>query len=495
MPQHARPFSDYRNALSDLTIGGAGSGDPLIEAAVCDSRDAVPGALFVAIPGARDDGARYTLDALARGAVAVVATRPLDLPHGVPLIQVRDAYAAAARVAEIAYDRPAAGMRLLGVTGTNGKTTTAFLLQDILRRAGRLPGMIGTVHYDIAGEREDADRTTPTPFLLQALFDRMRRAGVVDVVLEVSSHALHQHRLGRASLSGGIFTNLSGDHLDYHGTMEDYFAAKRLMFTEYLPADAPAVVNADDEYGQRLACELRTSGGRRTVTFGRTDVADYRMRDLTSSVRGSSMMLATGDDELSLSSPLIGYFNLYNIAGAVALALECGVSPKIATSSVADFAGAPGRLEAIPIGHGATAFVDYAHTDDALVNVCAALRELSPRRLMVLFGCGGDRDRTKRPRMAKAAERFADVVYVTSDNPRTEDPEAIIAEIATGFSPSAVVRYVTDRWAAIRAAVAEAAAGDILLIAGKGHEPYQEIDGERYDFSDVCEVRNAAVRE
>jgi UDP-N-acetylmuramoyl-L-alanyl-D-glutamate--2,6-diaminopimelate ligase len=492
--RNLKTFQDYLEALAELVLSSNGAADLSIGGATCDSRQVQPGWLFVAIPGAKEDGAAYVSAAVSAGAVGVVSPKALDLPAGVACVQVSDAYAAAARVAEVMADFPARQMRLLGVTGTNGKTTSAFLLHRILVEHGRRVGMVGTVHYDVAGKILPADRTTPPPFLLQTLLGEMRDNGVQDVVLEASSHAICQRRTGQARFAGAIFTNLTGDHLDYHETMEKYFAVKRCLFTDMMAVGARAVINTDDSYGRRLFEELREGfPAGAVVSFGTGAGVDCRLEQISTSVSGGEMVLVYPGGRLKLKSPMIGRYNLYNVAGVAALALQLGIGTACIRQAVAGFHGAPGRVQAVRATNGVAVFVDYAHTDDALLNVLSAMRDLNPRRLIAVFGCGGDRDRTKRPRMGHVAAEWADRVILTSDNPRTEAPEAILADIQQGVPPQTDCQIIVDRREAIRLAVREAAPGDIVLLAGKGHENYQEVNGVKHDFDDVCEVRAAML--
>ncbi len=486
-------LTDYIAALGERVVETIG--DPQIEiaGAAGDSRLVQPGDLFVAIPGASQDGAEFAAQAVERGAVAVVAVRLPPLPDGVPVVLVRDAYAAAGVVAEVAAGRPASGLRLLGITGTNGKTTSAYLLRHLLRRAGRTVGMIGTVEYDLGdGRTLDAERTTPTPFELQRLLAGMGEANCTEVVAEASSHALDQRRFGSARFAGALFTNLTGDHRDYHPTEEHYFAAKCRLFEECLAPGAPAVVNLDDSYGVKLLKRLaRRPGERSPVTFGFAEEAAVRIVDCRFNLDGLRFGLRTAQGTLSIASPMLGRFNASNIAGVAALALADGFDPALLVAAVADFQGAPGRLQVVSGAGAVRAVVDYAHTDDALKNVLVTLRALKPRRLTVVFGCGGDRDRSKRPRMGKVAAELADRLFVTSDNPRGEPPERIINDICCGIHGPLPCTRLVDRGEAIRIAIAEAQPGELVLIAGKGHENYQEIAGVKHPFDDVEQVRAA----
>ncbi|MFA5206435.1 MAG: UDP-N-acetylmuramoyl-L-alanyl-D-glutamate--2,6-diaminopimelate ligase, partial [Lentisphaeria bacterium] len=350
----------------------------------------------------------------------------------------------------------------------------------------------------------EADRTTPTPFEVQALLAEMRANGLRDAVLEVSSHSLAQRRLGAARFAGAIFTNLTGDHLDYHHTMEEYFAAKQRLFTEALEPGAPAVINVDDPWGATLAAGLAAlpaNAAPRVIPLSQGDAGrtGVRLCGLRTGAAGTEFTLDFAGGVLpggapravELRSPLAGVFNGYNLAGAAVLALALGLPETAIREALAACPGAPGRLEPVHSPAGWTAFVDYAHSDDALDNVLRTLRDLRPRRLVVVFGCGGDRDRTKRPRMGAAAARHADLIFLTSDNPRTEDPEAILREIQTGIPAGTPCRVLADRREAIRAAVAAAGPGDLLLLAGKGHEPYQERNGIKSHFNDREELAAA----
>ncbi len=493
MPTSPLTLQAFLDHLGDQVTRFEGDPSTPVSAADCDSRKVLPGTLFVAIPGSKADGAQYVEDAMMKGAVAVAAPASVPVNPGVARIVVREAYPAAARIAEVMLGFPARGLRLLAVTGTNGKTTTTYLLRAILREAGRRSGMIGTVEYDLGdGTSIEADRTTPPPFQLQRLFRMMASNGVQDVVMEASSHALDQHRSGTALFAGAIFTNLTGDHADYHGTMENYYQAKRRLFFEQLEPGAPAVVNADDVWGMRLAQELRAAGFPNVVTFGTAAGCDVRIAAPQSTVRGSAFRLEqAGAAPFAAESPLIGDFNIFNLAGAVILARMLGIPDDAIQRAAAACNGARGRLEVLKTKNGITCFVDYAHTDDALKNVLVTLRRLEPARLLVLFGCGGDRDRTKRPRMGHIAGKLADRVYLTSDNPRCEKPESIIAEIRSGLPQGCDAVEVVDRREAICRAAEDARPGDILLLAGKGHETYQEVHGRKTPFDDIEVLREA----
>lgn len=490
MRQRCLTLREHIEALGDLHVRLIGDPETQVTGACADSRRVQPGQLFCAIPGSRADGSAYAADAVRHGAAAVAAVRELSLGPQTAQLIVREAYPAAGRIAECAAGYPARNLRLLGVTGTNGKTTCAYLLRHILRAYGQVTGMVGTVCYDLGRHQLDADRTTPTPFELQDLFAAMVEDGCTWAVLEMSSHALVQRRAGTARFAGALFTNLTGDHLDYHKTMDAYFEAKALLFSEYLLPGAPAVINTDDPYGARLAERLGGVPGACVLTVG-SRAADVVWEDVALGFDGCRFGLRLGGEHVDIVSPLIGQHNVANLTCAAALAHACGIPAPLIGTALRACRGAPGRLQAIASPQGYAAYVDYAHTDDALDNVLRALRALSPRRLLVVFGCGGDRDRTKRPRMGAVAARLADRVYVTSDNPRTEEPERIIAEILAGMPAGSQPQVYPDRREAIRTAVAEARAGDLILVAGKGHEPYQEIQGHKHPFDDLDEVRRA----
>ena len=497
----SRPLAEYRQALTCCLLASDGGSDAVaITGATADSRAVKPGYLFCAIRGAKLDGHDFIPQALAAGAAALVLEKlPPGLPADRPWFLVRDAYHAAALVAEVAAGHPARDLRLAAITGTNGKTTSAYLLRAIFKAAGRRPGMLGTVEYDLGeGSPVPADRTTPTPFQLQDLFTRLRQAAAQPVVIEVSSHALAQRRLGTARCEAAIFTNLTRDHLDYHRDFESYYQAKKSLFTDVCLGQAHRVVNLDDSYGRRLAAELATAG-LAVTGFARENgpPAQVVVTDIAARADGSTFTLyfTTLRQSLRLHTPLPGPYNIANAAGAAILARLWGLAPAIIASALADCHGAPGRMQKVsPPGLPFRVFVDYAHTDDALANVLSALQQLKPAQLIVVFGCGGDRDRSKRPLMAQAAARTADLVVVTSDNPRSEKPEDIIGEILSGLPSGTLHEAIADRRLAIRSALTAARQDAIVLIAGKGHEDYQEINGVKFPFNDA-DVASEIIRE
>jgi len=454
----------------------AGARDLEITNLAYDNREAQPGSLFFCVPGFIRDGRDFATDSVSRGAAALVVERPLAL--GVPEVRVKSVRAAMALAAAAFYRDPTAELQTVGVTGTNGKTTTAFLVRALLQAAGRQAGLLGTVKSVIGGEQREVQRTTPEAIELQRTLRDMVDRGDRACVMEVSSHALELHRADAIHFAAAIFTNLTQDHLDFHSTMEDYFAAKRLLFRGAEPPSR-AIVNADDAYGARLAAEIDGP-----ITFALRSPADYRATAVTTGLGGSAFTAQTPDGELELASPLRGEFNVYNVLGALAAARALGVPADTCLEAIATFGQVPGRFETIDDGQPFAVVVDYAHTPDSLENVLKAARDLTETRVIVVFGCGGDRDRGKRPLMGEIARRLADRVIVTSDNPRSEDPEAIIGEILAGAGAGAVRK--TDRRTALAQAIGEAASGDVVVIAGKGHEQGQEFEaGRKIPFDDV----------
>jgi UDP-N-acetylmuramoyl-L-alanyl-D-glutamate--2,6-diaminopimelate ligase len=451
-----------------------------------DARRVTQDALFACVPGLKTDGHDFAADAVARGAAALLVARPLDLP--VPQLLVEDVRRGMALAADTFFGYPTRELQLAGVTGTNGKTTTAFLLYSILASAGRRPGLLGTVEMRVGGERRAVTRTTPEAIDLQRAFREMLDAGDRSCALEASSHGSELKRLLGVRFAVLVFTNLSQDHLDLHGTMEAYFDAKRRLFTEPDPDGTrpPAAVNVGDTYGRRLAEELRGLG-ERPLTFGMTGDADVRPEELELGAAGSRFR-ATG---IALAPRLRGRFNVENVLGAVAAARLLDVSDEAIIRGVEHVAGVPGRFEAVEEGQPFTVLVDYAHTPEALESVLAEARAITQERLVCVFGCGGNRDRAKRPLMGEVASRLADRVIVTSDNPRSEDPLAIIDDVLSGASGRPEVE--PDRAAAIGGALEAAGEGDVVVIAGKGHEQGQEFADRTVPFDDR-EVAREALR-
>jgi UDP-N-acetylmuramoyl-L-alanyl-D-glutamate--2,6-diaminopimelate ligase len=447
-----------------------------------DSRTVTPGTLFFCVPGMISDGHDFAPDAVARGAVALVVERPLSLD--VPEVLVPEVRRAMPGAAARFYGDPTASLQTAGVTGTNGKTTTAFLVRELLEADGRQTGLLGTVKSVIGGAPHPVQRTTPEAIDLQRTFREMVAGGDQACSMEVSSHALELHRSDAIDFDVAIFTNLTQDHLDFHPTMEDYFQAKRRLFVDLEPE--ATVVNLDDAYGRRLADEVR-----RPVTFALERPAAYRGVDVVTGLEGSRFTVETPSGPFELSSPLRGRFNVYNVLGAFAAGMTLGVPGQVAAGALRDAVQVPGRFAPVDAGQEFAVLVDYAHTPDSLENVLRAAREIAgPGRLHVVFGCGGDRDRRKRPLMGEIATRLADRVLVTSDNPRSEDPESIIEEILAGTG--AGVEHLVDRREAITRAIAGAEPGDVVVIAGKGHEQGQEFAaGRKIPFDDATVALDA----
>ncbi len=472
--------------LSRVTV--AGSLDREIGTLTATSREAGPGALFAAIRGTAADGHKFIGDAIAAGASAILAETapPLDFPEeSTTWLHVPDSRAAISALASAFHSDPWRDMKMAGVTGTNGKTTTAFLIHHVMKSAWHRAGLLGTILVDDGESVEMARHTTPGSIELSALLTRMRDNGCRGVAMEVSSHGIHQKRIGAIGFDACVFTNLTQDHLDYHGSLENYFNAKADWFRE-IAADARgkkpvAIVNIDDARGRDLAEELE--GQLPLIRFGFGVNCDFRANNFRQSARGMEFELTAKGKSFLVRAPLIGRFNVYNLVGAIAAASACGIRPRDAISSLTDAPQVPGRMENVGNAGGATVFVDYAHTPDALENVCRTLRELDPRRLITVFGCGGDRDKGKRPLMAAAASRHSDACVVTSDNPRSEDPAAIIREIERGLTGK-TSRSIPDRAEAIAFAVANSLSGDIILVAGKGHETTQQFSDRTVDFDD-----------
>jgi UDP-N-acetylmuramoyl-L-alanyl-D-glutamate--2,6-diaminopimelate ligase len=464
---------------------GDGPDDVRVTGLAFDNRAVQPGTVFFCVPGFTRDGHDFAPDAVARGAAALVVQRPLGL--GVPEVVVDDVRAAMAVAAARFYGDPTASLAVCGVTGTNGKTTTAFLVRALLEAAGRRCGLLGTVKSVVGGVERPVERTTPEAIDLQRTFREMLDGGDVACAMEISSHALELRRADGIHVAAAVFTNLTQDHLDFHPTMEDYFLAKRRLLAS--PLTRTRIVNADDPYGRRLAAEFPDA-----VTFGIDADADYRASDLRSGFAGSSFRARTPDGVFDVSIGLPGRFNVLNALGAWAAARALGVPSATIAAALPDAGRVPGRFEPVDEGQPFAVLVDYSHTPDSLENALRAARELADERVIVVFGAGGDRDRGKRPLMGAIAARLADVAWVTSDNPRSESPEAIIEEILGGVPDDAPARveHDVDRRASIHRAVAMAGAGDVVLIAGKGHEQGQEHAGGRKEpFDDVTVAREA----
>ncbi|MGB8770503.1 MAG: UDP-N-acetylmuramoyl-L-alanyl-D-glutamate--2,6-diaminopimelate ligase [Candidatus Korobacteraceae bacterium] len=472
----------------------AQQGNPPIAGLDYDSRRVQPGWCFVAIRGETTDGNRYIAAALQAGAVAVVSDSLPPRP-GVAWAQVLHGRRALARLSANYYGRPAERLSISGLTGTNGKTTTAFILNAMLRAAGRKAALVGTVEYRIGEEVLLAPHTTPEALELNQLFARAVDAGCTEAVMEVSSHALQQQRVYGVPFDAAVFTNLTRDHLDYHGTMEEYFASKTILFTgSGTEPPRAAVINVEDEYGQRLIKLLKKQ--QELITYG-IDSGDFRAKDLSIEKNGTKFTLVTPTGQYPIWSPLLGRVNVLNLIAASAAAYARNVEPRAIVVAADELAQVPGRFQRVDVGQPFTVIVDYAHTDDALRNLTAVAREFlaqrgGPGRVITVFGCGGDRDRSKRPLMGEAAGAGSDFVVLTSDNPRSENPLDIMNDALPGLQRSGT-RYTLepDRRKAIALAIHEAQAGDIVLIAGKGHEKVQVTAAGAVPFDDIEIARNA----
>jgi UDP-N-acetylmuramoyl-L-alanyl-D-glutamate--2,6-diaminopimelate ligase len=474
--------------------------NPKISGLEYDSRRIKPGDVFVAIRGESSDGNKFIDQAIAAGAVAVVSDSTDEKPRaGVPWAQISHGRKGLARLAANFYGKPADKLAVTGITGTNGKSTTAFLLEAILAAAGRKSALIGTIEYHVAGEILPAPHTTPESLDLNRLFAEAVSAGATEAVMEVSSHALAQHRVSGIHFAVAVFTNLTRDHLDYHLTMEEYFAAKQLLFKgDDTAPPRSAVINIDDEYGRRLV-DISRKISKAILSYGLTQ-GDFHAAKLEITPQSTKFDLVASGKTLPIYSPLIGRVNVYNILAAAAAAQAGGCKLEEIAQGIGSLTHVPGRFERVDCGQPFTVVVDYAHTDDALRNLTALARELVTRagpngRVVTVFGCGGDRDRAKRPLMGEAAGRGSDFVVLTSDNPRSEDPLAIINDAMVGLQRAgAKYRMEPDRKTAIAIAIQEAAPGDIVLLAGKGHEKNQVLREGSIPFDDV-EVARQALRE
>ncbi len=487
--------------LAELIVGVEAEivrGDPDVAIAdlAYDSQRVGPGTLFFCVRGMTADGHEFAPGAVERGAAALVVERELDL--AVPQVKVPDARAAMGPLAVRFWGDPTAELKVVGITGTNGKTTTAFLLRRILEAEGHQTGLLGTVKRVVGGREEEVVRTTPEAIDLQATFRRMLDGGDEACVMEVSSHALALGRSEGISYDVRAFTNLTQDHLDFHSDMEDYFAAKRMLFEVREDGDASsrgtAVINADDEYGRRLIDELRDHGSA-PVTFSASgDAADFRAEDVEFDAGSTRFRCLAPDGEVRVEMPLPGHFNVENALAALASAGALGVGIEAGAAALRGAERVPGRFEPVDEGQPFAVLVDYAHTPDSLENVLRAARRVTEGRVICVFGCGGDRDREKRPLMGAIGSELSDLCVVTSDNPRSEDPEAIIADVLAGVPGRDAVEVEPNRRAAIALALGEASAGDTVVIAGKGHEQGQEFENGRKVPFDDREVATEELR-
>jgi len=479
----AATLGEVARAVGGKLTGGDASAP--VSDVTHDSRQARAGWLFVAVRGEKTDGNRFAADVLKQGALGVVsdAERPVDFEGA--RIQVEDARRALALAAAEVQGQPSRELKLVGVTGTNGKTTTAYLIAAVVEAAGESVALVSTVEYRVAGERQAALHTTPEASDLQRILRRAVDSGCRVAVMESSSQALDLRRCDALRYEVAAFTNLTRDHLDYHGTMGSYFDAKRRLFDGRL-GEPPrvSVINADDEYGRRLSQEL-SNAGRRVLRFAIDSDAEVTARGVEFSMSGTRMTLRTPEGEREVASPLVGRPHVYNILTAAACAHALGLSLDATVQALKSCGGAPGRFERVAHAGEFAVVVDYAHTDDALRNVLRTARDVTRGRVITVFGCGGDRDRTKRAPMGEAAASLSDVVIATSDNPRTEGPEAILRDVEVGLlAVGKPYVKIVDRREAIHKAIEEARAGDLVLIAGKGHEDYQIIGTEKRHFDD-----------
>ena len=486
-----------------------------IDRIITDSRKATKGSLFVALSGTKNDGRKFIKEAVSRGAVAVVTEKEIgqeSVPFGsATVITVKDAHEALFNLAEQFFGKPAQALHLVGITGTNGKTTTAFLVQSLLKANGRKTGLLGTIHYDLGDEEmTTASQTTPGILELQSLFTKMRTHGMTDVAMEVSSHSLDQRRVFGLSFDTAVFTNLTQDHLDYHKTMDAYFEAKKKLFSQ---TTGLSVINIDDPWGMKLKEDIPG----RAICYGVDHHQDIYPTSLSLGLQGIQMAVETPIGEVEITSALTGRYNVYNILGAIGVGVASGLSKASITTGIASMKSVPGRFEKIDLGQDFLVIVDYAHTEDALSRLLQSVSSLALGHVITVVGCGGDRDRGKRPKMGEVASLYSRLSILTSDNPRSEPPLAIIKEMeigilkwhknmchtehvpnGTGRTPAGDVRpkpryeIIPDRGEAIARAISLAETGDAVVIAGKGHEQYQII-GERIIRFDDREIARLAL--
>jgi UDP-N-acetylmuramoyl-L-alanyl-D-glutamate--2,6-diaminopimelate ligase len=476
--------------LTEATVEGPL--DREVSGITYDSRRVTPGMLFVAIPGRTTDGHEFISTAIERGASAVICERSRAFPSRATRISVPDAREALARAANSYYEHPSKKLKVIGVTGTNGKTTVAFMVKAMLEAAGIKTGLLGTVRYEIGDRVIPAQRTTPESLEVQQMMAQMLKADCEACVMEVSSHALEQKRVLGVEFDVGIFTNLTRDHLDFHGTMENYFAAKRKLFASLAEGGkrSAAIINIDDTFGARLA------GGSRVeveLTYGLQKAARLRATRIELNADGTRFVVEAPERKFALRLPLIGRHNIYNALAAVGAGLALKLDVVKIQAALNALPPVPGRLEAVSAGQSFGVFVDYAHTDDALKNVLTTLREITKGRVLLAFGCGGNRDAGKRAKMGKVAAELADFTLITSDNPRKEDPAKIVAQIEEGYRSVRTHAYVVelDRRRAIQQILSKAEPGDTVLLAGKGHETYQEFEDTVVPFDDRLHAQEA----
>ncbi|MDO8885504.1 UDP-N-acetylmuramoyl-L-alanyl-D-glutamate--2,6-diaminopimelate ligase [Candidatus Oleimmundimicrobium sp.] len=450
-----------------------------IEDIAYDSRKAIPGSLFVCVKGLKTNGHLYIDQAIKLGAVAVVTEHWQDIPDSITQIQVQNSRETLALLSKVLFDDPSFKLKLVGITGTNGKTTTSYLVESIFKKAGKKTGLIGTIEYKIGDNALPVKRTTPESYDLQKILKKMLDEGVTHVVMEVSSHAIDLHRVDGCHFDVLVFTNLSQDHLDYHNSMSEYFKVKQRLFENH--NDAVKVINIDDPYGKIIA-----SNGQKIVSYGLTESAEIKGDKVSVRWSGSKFKLLTSTLTLDLSIKLKGLFNVYNSLAAIGVGLSMKILPETIKAGVEDISSVPGRFEAIDCGQKFGVFVDYAHTPDGMEQLIKAAGEIAKGRIITVFGCGGDRDRKKRPLMGEIAGRLSDFVIITSDNPRSEKPMKIIKEIEDGLLNMNYSDYlvIEDRKEAICRAISLAKTDDVVLITGKGHETGQIFDNKTIPFDD-----------
>ena len=489
-----KKLSELAALLEGATVRG--NQDIEITDIVQDSRQASPGAMFVALAGAHVDGHRFIPQVVEKGAVAVITERDIELPQGIEAVLiVKDIDAALKKIVPFFYDYPGQTMRLIGITGTNGKTTSSYLIRAMLRAAGHKVGVIGTIQIMIEEQILPIHNTTPNVVDLQRTLHMMREQGVTHVVMEVSSHALDQNRVAGCEFDTAVFTNLTQDHLDYHKTMENYLAAKTRLFTLLDEAEKKpgktAVVNIDDAAAEKLLSAVEKAA---KVTCSTKGEAGLKAEQIHVHAGGASFVVKGAFGEMPLNLKITGMFNVYNVLGAIGAGLAEGVAPETVQAALNSFTGVPGRFELVDEGQDFAVIVDYAHTPDGLENILHTAREITEKRIITVFGCGGDRDRTKRPIMGRLAAELSDVVIATSDNPRTEDPAFILEEVEAGVLEKIGTKQhekEIDRRKAIFRAIEIAEAGDIVVIAGKGHEDYQILKDKTIHFDDREVAREA----
>lgn len=493
-------LKELLNRFEYISAQGATSNE--LTGLVCDSRHVRPGYMFVAISGYQQDGWGFVGSAIERGATVIISEHDVidckklegcdaGTIKNICFVQVADSKLALAKLSAAFYGDPSEALTMVGVTGTNGKTTTTYLIDEVLKGADMLPGMLTTVQYEIGQRSIPAVRTTPEAPALHDLLAQMQKVGCRSAVMEVSSHSIVQKRVAGVDFDVVVFTNLTRDHLDYHKTMEHYFEAKAELFYDLRQGENPAVavINIDDEWGRKLVADPAVTA--KVITYGVDDNADVRANNISVTPEGCSFTVDTTVGSMDLKIKLLGRFNVSNALAAVATGICLGIDLDSLVRSLSQAECAAGRLEVVRgSGNTAQVFVDYAHTDDALKNVLQTLRELTKGKLFVVFGCGGDRDRTKRPAMGKVAEYLADYTILTSDNPRREEPRAIINEIAGGFIDSNRYKVIEDRKEAIVYAISLAGKDDVVLIAGKGHENFQIFKNKTVAFDDRQVVRD-----